>query len=588
MKLEELIAAARGEVEVDLLLEGADIVNTLSGERYRSDVAISDGTVVGFDCSSAKEVMGLSGKVVAPGFIDGHVHIESAMVTIPEYARAVVPRGTTTVVADPHEIANVLGTEGIRYMLDSARHSPLSVFVMLPSCVPATHLETSGASLDAEALSKLIDEDGVLGIAEVMNYPGVIFRDPQVLAKIRLAGEKRVDGHWPRIDGHCPLLSGRDLAAYVSAGIGSDHECTSLEEAHEKLRLGMRIMIREGTAAKNLDDLLPLVTEGNSRRFLFVSDDRHPSDIHREGHIDSMVKRAIASGLDPVVAIQIASLNAAEYFGLRDLGAIAPGRKADVIVLDDLDGFEVEKVLKNGRTVAEGGRMIVQLGKAPRPASDSMQVGRITPESFDIQAEGSLVRVIGVVPNQIITRSFRTRPKVVDGYVVADLDRDLLKMAVVERHNATGNVGLGLVSGFGFARGAIATSVAHDSHNIAAVGTSSEEIFRAVSKVREMGGGLVVVDDGVVKASLPLPIAGLLSDRSMDEVVEKIEEVVGAARDLGSTLEDPFMTLSFLCLPVIPELKLTDKGLVDVNKFDSVPLFLGEGEEDKAQLFEGR
>jgi adenine deaminase len=537
--------------------------------------------VVGFDCSSAKEVIDLSGKVLTPGFIDGHVHIESAMVTIPEYARAVVPRGTTTVVADPHEIANVLGAEGIRYMLESSRLSPLSIFVMLPSCVPATHLETSGACLDAEALSEMIDEVGVIGIAEVMNYPGVIFRDPQVLAKIRLAGEKRVDGH-------CPLLSGRDLAAYVAAGIGSDHECTSSEEAKEKLRLGMRIMIREGTAAKNLDDLLPLVNDVNSRRFLFVSDDRHPSDILREGHIDSMVRRAVESGLDPIVAITIASLNAAEYFGLRDLGAIAPGRRADILVLDDLDELNVLKVLKDGKVVAEGGRMIAPLGKAQRPALASMQVGQIDPGSFDIKAEGSLARVIGVVPNQIITRSLRLQPKVIDGYAVADVDRDLLKMAVVERHRGTGNVGLGLVSGFGLARGAIATSVAHDSHNIAAVGTKSSEIYRAVSKVREMGGGLVVVDDGMVTASLPLPIAGLLSDRSMDEVAELIEEVVGAARDLGSTLEDPFMTLSFLCLPVIPELKLTDKGLVDVNRFDFVPLFVGDGEEDEAAPFDVR
>lgn len=579
MKLEELIAAARGEVEVDLLLEGADIVNTLSGERYRSDVAIYEDTVVGFDCSSSRKTVDLSGKVLAPGFIDGHVHIESAMVTIPEYARAVVPRGTTTVVADPHEIANVLGTEGIRYMLDCTRLSPLDVRIMLPSCVPATHLETSGASLDAEALSKLIDEDGVLGIAEVMNYPGVIFKDPQVLAKIRLAGEKRVDGH-------CPLLSGRDLAAYVAAGIGSDHECTSLKEAREKLRLGMRIMIREGTAAKNLDDLLPLVNDVNSRRFLFVSDDRHPSDILREGHIDSMVRRAVESGLDPIVAIQIASLNAAEYFGLRDQGTIAPGRRADIVVLDNLDEVNVLKVLKDGKVVAEGGQMIAPLRKAPGPALASMQVGQIDPGSFDIRAEGSLARVIGIVPNQIITRSLRLQPKIVDGYVVADVERDVLKMAVVERHRGTGNVGLGLVSGFGLARGAIAISVAHDSHNIAAVGTNSEEIFRAVSKVMEMGGGLVVVDEGVVTASLPLPIAGLLSDGPMDEVVKKIEEVVEAGKDLGSTLEDPFMTLSFLCLPVIPELKLTDRGLVDVNRFDFVPLFLAEGEEDQASPLE--
>ncbi len=574
MKLEELIAAARGEVEVDLLLEGADMVNTLSGERHRSNVAISDGTVVGFDCESAKKVVDLSGMVLAPGFIDGHVHLESAMVTVPEYARAVVPRGTTAVVADPHEIANVLGAEGIRYILDSSQLSPLSVFVMLPSCVPATSLETSGACLDAKALSEMIDEERVLGIAEVMNYPGVVFRDPSVLAKIELAGERRVDGH-------CPVLSGRDLTAYVAAGIGSDHECTTSEEAKEKLRLGMRIMIREGTAAKNLDDLLPLVNEVNSRRFLFVSDDRHPSEILREGHIDFMVRRAVQAGLDPIVAIQIASLNAAEYFGLRDLGAIAPGRRADIVVLDDLDNLEVQKVLKDGAMVAEDGRLLAPIAEAPspRPRSSSMKVGGISPESFEIKAGGDLARAIRVIPNQIITQSFLARPKVDGGKVVADLDRDLLLMAVVERHNGSGNIGLGLVNGFGLARGAIATSVAHDSHNIAAVGTSPEEIFRAISAVRKIGGGLVVVNGGEVGATLPLPIAGLLSDRSMEVVVEKIDEVVGAAKDLGSSLEDPFMTLSFLCLPVIPELKLTDRGLVDVNRFDFVPLFVGEGEE---------
>lgn len=570
--LEELISAARGEIEIDLLLEGADIVNTLSGETYRTDVAIHKGRVVGFDCYSAQEVLNLDGHILTPGFIDGHVHIESAMVTVPEYARTVVPKGTTTVVTDPHEIANVLGAEGIRYMLNSSRQVPLNVYVMLPSCVPATHLETSGAALDAQALSELMDLDGVIGIAEMMNYPGVVYRDPAVLEKIRLAGNRRIDGHSPQ-------LSGKDLAAYTVTGIGSDHECTSLKEAQEKLRLGMHIMAREGTAAKNLEDLLPLVNSHNTRRVLFVSDDRHASDILHEGHIDFMIRKAVQWGMDPILAIQIASLNAAQYFGLRDLGAIAPGYRADIAVLDDLNKLNVIKVLKDGELIAEKGRLTIPLENPPAPKMKSMQIGPINEASFDIKTKPGFARVIEVIPNQIITGFLLAASKVVNGNVVADTEKDILKMAVVERHKGTGNVGLGLVKGFGLKCGAIATSVAHDSHNIAVVGVSSKDMFRAVSEVKDMGGGLVVVN-GNVKASLPLSIAGLLSDRPMMEVAEKIDQIREKAHELGSHLEDPFMTLSFLCLPVIPELKLTDKGLVDVKKFDFIDLFSKERDDE--------
>ena len=356
--LQELIAAARGEIEVDLLLAGGCVANVLSGEVYRADVAIHKGRIAGFDCSSAAQVLDMSDKILAPGFIDGHVHIESAMVTVPEFARAVVPRGTTTVIADPHEIANVWGEAGIRYMLQSSRDLPLNVFIMLPTCVPATNLETSGASLNADALAGLIDEEGVLGLAEVMNYPGVIFRDPEVMKKLALADRRPVDGH-------APGLSGRDLSAYISAGIRSDHECTSIDEAREKLRSGMYIMLREGSAAKNLLDLLPLVTPQNARRFLFVSDDRHPADILREGHIDFMVKTCIEQGLDPIIALQIASINAAQYFGLSDLGAIAPGYRADIAVLEDLEHLHVARVIKDGKVVAEDGRFTAQLGESP-------------------------------------------------------------------------------------------------------------------------------------------------------------------------------------------------------------------------------
>lgn len=570
--LEELISAARGEIEVDLLLEGGEIVNTLSGEQHHADVAVHKGRVVGFDCYSAKECIDLSGFILSPGFIDGHVHIESAMVTVPEYARTVVPKGTTSVIIDPHEIANVLGIAGIRYMLESSRRVPLNVYVMLPSCVPATKMETSGAVLDADSLKELMDDERVLGLAEVMNYPGVVFRDPEVLKKIRLAGNKRVDGHAPQLSGH-------DLTAYIAAGIKSDHECTTLEEASEKLRQGMHIMIREGSAAKNLLELLPLVTPKNARQFMFVSDDRHPADILLEGHIDFMIRTAIKNGLDPVLTLQIASLNAAAYFGIRDLGAIAPGYRADMAVLDDLESLNVVKVFKDGRLVAEDSYLTSRMEEHPAPKGNTMRIGPLDVGSFRIRSEAtcsapSPSRVIGIIPDQIITKSLAIQPKIAKGLVVADPDGDVLKMAVVERHKATGNIGLGLVKGFGLRSGAIATSVAHDSHNIVVVGVNDEEMFDAVIKVKEMGGGLAVMKDGKIKASLPLPVAGLLSEMHTRDVAKGIDDCIDAAHDLGCHLKDPFMTLSFLCLPVIPELKLTDKGLVDVAKFRLVPLFM--------------
>lgn len=570
--LEELISAARCEIEIDLLLEGADIINTFSGELHRADVAIHNGRIAGFDCSSARETIDLAGQILSPGFIDGHVHIESAMVTVPEYARTVVPKGTTSVIADPHEIANVLGIEGINYMLESSSRVPLNVFIMLSSCVPATNMETSGGALDADALAGLISNDRVLGIAEMMNYPGVIFKDPEVLKKIKLAHDIR-----KRIDGHSPKLTGKDLTAYIAAGITSDHECTSIGEAREKLRKGMYIMVREGSAAKNLLDLLPLITPLNARRFMFVSDDRHPADILKEGHIDFMIRTAIKIGLDPILALQIASLNAAEYFGLRDLGAVAPGYRADIAVLDDLESPNVMKVFKDGKIVAEDGDLIARLVAAPAPIGSAMRIGELDKGSFEIKAISPKARVIGVIPDQIITKSLVCRVKAADGRVVADTDRDILKMAVVERHKATGNVGLGLVKGFGLQSGAIATSVAHDSHNIAVVGTGSEDMLASVLAVKEMNGGLVVVRDGRVAARLPLPVAGLMSERYMRDVADGIDDCIDAARVLGCGLKDPFMTLSFLCLPVIPELKLTDKGLVDVNKFAYVPLFVEDG-----------
>jgi adenine deaminase len=566
---EELIAAARGEIEADLLLAGGMLANVLSGEVYRADVAVHRGQVVGFECSSAREVLELDGQIIAPGFIDGHVHIESSMASVPEYARAVVPRGTTAVVADPHEIANVWGMAGIRYILDSSKDLPLDVYVMLPSCVPATDLETAGASLKAEDLAPMMQEDRVLGLAEVMNYPGVLFRNPEVMSKLALAEGRPVDGH-------APGLSGRDLSAYISACIGSDHECTTIDEAREKLRSGMHIMLREGSAAKNLRDLLPLVTSANASRFLFVSDDRHPADLLGQGHIDFMVRTAVELGLEPVIALKIASYNAAQYFGLHHLGATMPGYRADMVVLDDLEGLRVTKVIKDGRVVAEEGRICVPLKPAGGADLRRMKIAPIAPGSFKIRAEEGPARVIGVVDQQIITRSLFLLPKIMDGFVVSDTENDILKMAVVERHKATGNIGLGLVQGFGLHRGAIATSVAHDSHNIAVVGVSDEEMLAAVLAVKEMGGGLVALADGTVLARLPLPVAGLMSEASLQDVAEGMKGCIAAAAGLGCRLSDPFMTLSFLCLPVIPELKLTDRGLVDVREFRLVGMFKDE------------
>ena len=563
---EELIAAARGEIEVDLLLSGGQLANVLSGEVYRADVAVHRGRIVGFECSSARDVMELEGRIIAPGFIDGHVHIESSMVTVPEYARAVVPRGTTTVVADPHELANVWGEAGIRYILDSSRDLPLNVYVMLPSSVPATDLETAGARLAAADLALLLEEDRVLGLAEMMNYPGVLFRNREVMKKLALAEGRPVDGH-------APGLSGRDLSAYIAAGIGSDHECTTIEEAREKVRAGMHIMLREGSAAKNLRDLLPLVTARNAARFLFVSDDRHPADLLGQGHIDFMVRTAVEQGIEPILALQMASINAARYFGLSHLGAIAPGYRADMVILDGLESLRPVKVIKDGALVAEEGRLCVSLRPARVAKGRSMNIAPLGPASLAIAAQPGPARVIGVVDGQIVTRALSLEPSVEEGLVVYNTGRDILKMAVVERHHGTGNIGRALVQGFGLACGALATSVAHDSHNIAVVGVGDEDMLAAVREVQQMGGGLVALAEGRTLARLPLPVAGLLSEARLEEVQEGLESCIAAARGMGCGLTDPFMTLSFLCLPVIPELKLTDRGLVDVGEFRLVGMF---------------
>jgi len=566
--LAETIRVASGEGMADLLIKNGRVVNVFSGEIEKKDVAVFGGMIVGFGDYRARRIVDVKDDFLCPGLIDGHVHIESSMVTIREFARAVLPNGTTTVVIDPHEIANVLGMRGVYFMAESARGMPFNVFVMIPSCVPATSMETSGAVLGAKEIKSLLKEPWTIGLAEVMNFPGVISADPDVLKKIELSKGKRVDGH-------APFLSGKSLYAYLTAGIRSDHECTTLKEAKEKLSNGMWIQVREGTTARNLKTLLPLVTSKNSRRLFFVTDDRHPKELIEEGHIDSMVRGAIKWGIDPIVAMQMATINAAEYFRLDDLGAIAPGYRADIVTFDHPRRFRIKKVFKDGVMVAEDGKMIARFGQHLRltGVKGSVRIGPLQKESFLLRSDQPLAKVIQLIPDQIVTKKGIKKVVLRDGVAHPNVKEDILKIVVIERHHATGNIGIGFVQGFGLKGGAIGSTVAHDSHNLVIVGTNDEDILKAATTIRTMGGGLMVVSDGKVLASLPLPIAGLMTEISVPEAKVRLEALQKAAKTLGCKLPDPFMLLSFLSLPVIPALKITDKGLVDVNRFKIVSVF---------------
>ncbi len=567
--LSNLIEVARGERPADLVLRGAKVVNTLSGEILSADVAIFGDKIAGIGDYEGIKTVDLDGGYLCPGLIDAHCHIESSMVTPRHYAAGVLPLGTTAVFADPHEIANVMGIEGVKLMIElSSGRLPLSVNFMVPSCVPATDMETSGACLDAADIVSLYKENRVVGLAEMMNYPGVLFRVPEVLQKL-IVSSGRV------IDGHAPALSGKDLQAYVAAGIGSEHEATTSDEALEKLRAGLSIMIREGTGARNLDALLPMITPENSRRVMFASDDLHPPELLGRGHIDYMIRRAVEYGIDPVAAIRMASLNAAEYFRKFDLGAISAGRKASLLWVEDLRDFRPTKVWANGKPVAENGVLIDDsFAHADFTPIETMNPAPFDETSFTIRAsDGAKAHIISLIPGQIVTDHLVEAVKVVDGFAVADPARDILKMAVIERHHATGNIGLGFVKGFSIKRGAIASSVAHDSHNLIVLGTNDADMNIAAKNVVEMGGGFAAVADGELLGSLPLPLAGLMSLDSIENVNDRLAVIKKVTSEMGSAIDDPFMLLGFLALPVIPKLKLTDKGIVDVEKFAVIELF---------------
>ncbi len=560
-----LISVAKGELPADLILSNARVINVFTGEIEPGNIAIYDKRIAGVgDYQQAKEIIDLGGRYLAPGFIDGHTHLESSMLDVGQYAAAIVPRGTLAIVTDLHEIANVCGLEGMKYVMSCARRLPLDLFLMAPSSVPTTHLESAGARLDAPALRQVLRWKSCLGLGEMMNFPGVLSGDASVLDKINLARGKVVDGH-------APSISGKNLSAYIAAGISSDHESISLDEARGKLRQGMFIMIREGSSEKNLDTLLPLITDKTYQRCMLVVDDRSCFDLLTDGDVDAVVRKAIRRGLDPVRAIQLATINTAGYFRMERLGAIAPGYQANLIVISDLPNLRIDMVYHRGRLVAREGKPLFPV---PQPGSSGL-ANTINIKPFNIEAlrlrvSTGTVPVIEIVPGQIVTRKSLKRITLSDGMAMPDVSRDILKLVVVERHQATGNIGLGLVSGFNLKAGALASSIAHDSHNVVAVGTNDADIFLAVKEIERLHGGLVATSGGKVLASLALPIAGLLSDQPLEVVAEKLNKLDKVATFLGTRLPSPFSSLSFLALPVIPELRLTDLGLVDVGQFKLV------------------
>ena len=565
-RLPRRLQAARGEVPAELVLTGGRVANVYTGEWQETDVALFDGIIVGLGDYPGPR-LDVTGRYLLPGFIDGHLHVESSMLTPRELARALLPLGTTTVVADPHEIANVWGSRRAWIICWAPVKACRWIFSSCcpPACRPLTWKPPE--PLEAGDLEPYRHHPRILGLAEVMNFPGLVAGDPGLLDKLALFPQGPVDGH-------APLLCGKALNAYRLAGIGSDHECTDLAEAREKLRLGFYLMLREGSLAKNLADLLPAVTPASLRRTMLVTDDSHPEDLARTGHLNHLLRQAVSLGLDPLAAVTMATLNPAEYFRLRDRGAVAPGLAADLIVAEDLTEFRIDKVFKNGQLLVDQGRLLTEPAVPPGSAPSSpMRVKDLSLEAFSPPAEGGVVKVIGLIPGQLLTEKRLCPAPVRNGRLATSPGRDILKLAVVERHHGTGHLGLGLVQGFGLPRGALASSVAHDSHNIVVVGADEADMLQAVRHLVDLGGGMAVVAGGRVLADLALPIAGLISPWPLDRVAAAYSRLKQAYHDLGGALQDPFMALSFLALPVIPALKLTDLGLVDVDRFQVVSLW---------------
>lgn len=567
MNKKHLIRVAQGLEPADLVLKNAEVFHVYTGEFILCDIAIADGYIAGTGSYFGIEEIDMQGRYITPGFIDAHVHIESSMLTPYQFAKAALPCGVTTIVTDPHEIANVCGAKGIQYMLDATEQLPLNVYFMLPSCVPATDFEDSGAVLLAEDLEPFMEHPRVLGLAEVMNAPGVLQQDENVMAKLEMAGKGRIDGQ-------APGLTSSQLMGYAAAGITTDHECITKEQALDRLRAGIKVMLREGSAAKNMRGLLPTVNPDTAPYFMFCADDKIPAELLDSGYINYMVKAAIEEGVSVANALQIATINAARHYGIKDAGAILPGRRADLLVFDNLDEWKPRQVYKDGRLAVDNGRLL-QEGRNCDSSSleHTVNLAPVTVESFRLPLKTEMANVIGLVPYQIVTNKAVLSVKRVDGCAVSDVENDILKLAVLERHHATGNIGLGLVKGFGLKRGALASTVGHDSHNLIVIGTNDEDMLAAVQELQRIGGGICIAEDGQIRGVLPLPVGGLMTNEPALMVAKQQAEMIALAREMGvPEFYSPFLTLAFLSLPVIPSLKLTDRGLVDVDSFKFIPL----------------